>query len=152
MKEYYQKNKDRIKRRMNRYRKEHPEIKKNWRKNNPDKIKAMKKRDYEKHKEKRLDTVRKYNRTKNGIYTKVKSHAKYKGRKSVILWDNPFPDNMKVCFHDINNVLIIPMPRITHQHFCKEPEKHMQYNEKWINEIYSIDMNNLFSENFHGMG
>lgn len=58
---------------------------------------------------------------------------------------NPFPEDIDVDFHHINPIMpfVIPLPKITHQHFNVELNKHIEYNKEWIEKIYCIDIDSL---------
>ena len=89
---------------------------------------------------------------RNKVWRKTKAGKKAERRhkslrrklKYIELWQNPFPKEIKVQYHHINNILTIPIPKITHNYAPGvNKEKHITHNEKWINKIYLFDINTL---------
>jgi len=61
----------------------------------------------------------------------------YRNKKWIPLMDNPFPDEIKVEWHHINNMLVIPLPRITHRKMLGK--NHVELCNNWIREYYLSD-------------
>jgi len=134
-KQYYKQNKKQIMTQQKQYRKDHPEyrkkqsiyqrkyikshpeirrkIRKQWKKNNPEKVK---------------ENRRKYR------------HNRRKGKKFISLLDNPFPTDIEVDYHHINNFFVMPVPKQIHQYKLGILEEHLDYNKQWINKLYSMDV------------
>jgi hypothetical protein len=89
------------------------------------------------------------------IYQQERGYAKIKAEKrrrlcNIVFFENPFPDDIEVDFHHFNKLLMIPIPRITHQ-FIAGPSKylnnHFEFNKKWIEKIYCLNLDELLSDN-----
>jgi len=105
---------------------------KEWRENNKDL-----KREYEKN----------YRKTNSGKLAKHKTRNNRRKLKSIELFINPFPEDIKVEYHHINNLLVIPLPKGLHQ-ACNggTTNKHREKCNKKILSLYGLDINKLFSE------
>ena len=65
-------------------------------------------------------------------------------KKFVELFDNPFPKEVEVEFHHLNDILTIPLPEVTHRIVNGKKDSHMQSCAYWIEKIYGINIFNLF--------
>ena len=69
---------------------------------------------------------------------------------TTIIMDNPFPEEVDIDFHHFNNLLMIPMPRVTHRFGTGHKrylKKHREHNREWILKLYNLDVEgNLFNE------
>ena len=125
-KEYYQKNRSQLLAKGKKYREENADQlnarKKELRKLNPERFHKYDRN----HREKR----------KHLLFTRI------------YFMDNPFPKEIDVDFHHINPVMpfVIPLPKITHQHFNIDLKKHIEYNKEWIKRIFCIDIDGLIFE------
>ena len=72
--------------------------------------------DTEYHKKQNLNTLR---YAKRNNYRHQKNYIDKHKRKliNISLMDNPFPDDVDIELHHINDLLTIPIPKITHKHF-----------------------------------
>ena len=118
--EYYEKNKDLVLDRMKRYHIDNRDSRlaylRKWTEENKDKKKASNKNYYENNKEKIKQTKDKHNKSKRGKYIKHKVDSRrQRNLKSEHLFENPFPSEIQVDYHHINNILTIPIPRTTHR-------------------------------------
>lgn len=60
------------------------------------------------------------------------------------LIENPFPDDVKIHWHHINNVLVIPLPEETHRYtFCKTSQEHRDFCREFINKYYLLNLDEL---------
>jgi hypothetical protein len=59
------------------------------------------------------------------------------------LWSNPFPEEMPVEYHHINNILVIPLPKKTHRRGCNDTERHRGRCKEMIERIYCIDLEKI---------
>jgi len=87
--------------------------------------------------------VRKYTlKNKEKVYRKLKNIRK--GFSMIGLIINPFPSEIKVNYHHINNILAIPIPEITHRKcYCNSRTKHREKLKPIIEDIYQIDLNKI---------
>jgi len=101
----------------------------------------------------RLNAVKKYYKTKKGKETKRKQDAKRRKLKYISLFNNPFPDEMPVEYHHINNILTIPLPSIIHKKYGygKNIREHRNLIEKQIEKLYCMDIDKIFGDE-NGMG
>lgn len=116
----------------NRYR-NNKEFRDNW--------KQRMKKIYQQNKNKILKRNREYGKTENGKLAYKKNKARRKRNlKFIPLWINPFPDDITVDYHHINNLLTIPIPKKTHLFIPGVTKKqHLKHNQKWIQKIYCFD-------------
>lgn len=89
---------------------------KNWKKNNPKKIKEERKQNRGKYRD------------------------RGRGKKRIELIHNPFPEEIPVDYHHINNNFVIPLPKLTHQKVLGILKKHLEYNKKMISVLYNMDI------------
>lgn len=135
---YYAKNKKRI-----------TKYQKKYREDNPDKVSKLKKDWYNENKDDVLERTKNYYKTKNGKASRSRVMAKRnRDLEWIELFINPFPDEIKVEYHHINNILTIPIPRILHR-LCnggRNASLHRERCNKWIKLIYGLDIDKLLSE------
>lgn len=80
------------------------------------------------------------------LYRRKKARRKEIGY--IPLWDNPFPQEIEVDWHHINNFgLIIPIPRKSHN-ICNHinTNAHRELTKEIIRKIYCIDIDELISD------
>ena len=114
------------------YSKDHPEILKHYRSSDKRKKylhKYQKSSSYKKYR-------RKYNKTEAGKQAMRRGMAK---RKRDLGWiplinNNPFP--CKVDYHHINNILVVPIPSITHR--SNLGLNHRERCNVWINKLFGF--------------
>jgi len=118
------------------YNKNHPEVienLQNWHKEHPD-----------------------CNRGENSVMWKG-GNVKQRRRRSikrhnmnyVPLFDNPFPSDVKVDMHHINDMLVVPMPRTIHMDVCRTGRNVPEHRERcnlWMYYLYGIDFDLLTRE------
>lgn len=80
------------------------------------------------------------NRAKNRRMTKRRSYL-----ENIMLWQNPFPKEIRIHWHHVNSVFIVPLPEITHEFIGGGAGNgaHWKYNAKMIKKIYCIDIEKL---------
>lgn len=141
----YEKNKDEI----NEKRREHRNHKtdKEYYERNKKKILERQKNYYQDNKEKVDKSHKEWERNNP---EKMRTHwAKRKRKQNALgyisILSNPFPEEIAVDFHHVNPIMpfVIPLPKMTHQHFNMELEKHIEYNNEWIEKIYCFDLDGL---------
>jgi len=125
-------------------------------------IKNYSKKYYNEHKIERQKYARKYGREnkehkkrykKNWIIDNPeknrKSHKKNWNKRKrdlgyIELFGNHYPDEIKIDYHHINNLVIIPMPKVTHiKAYHSDREEHRERANFWLYYIYGTDFDNL---------
>ena len=72
----------------------------------------------------------------------AKSNAKRKRNlKWIKLWENPFPEEVKIDWHHHTNFFVIPIPRKIH--LFNYGKQHRGKCAMWIRKLYSIDIDDL---------
>lgn len=84
-----------------------------------------------------------YENTKKGKIVRSRiNHKRQRNMKFVPLFENPFPNEIEVDYHHINNVLVIPLPRTLHQlNNTRYSNVHREKCEDIIKSIYGLDIN-----------
>jgi hypothetical protein len=134
-KKYYS-NKDNIKKKneidrkyYRNHKKEHHEKQKIWVKNNPEKIKEIRNR---------------FRKTEWGkLQRRKEAMLRYRNLKSIELFINPFPKDVEVDYHHINNILTIPLPRELHRSIKGKRENHRKECDRIILELYGLNIKSL---------
>ena len=131
-KKYYNSNKKEIK-----------QWKKKWYNNNKDSLSIKMKNYYETNKERLLKTNIVYQKTDKGkkVHRKAaKRNLAYRRRnyKWIELFENPFPDDIDVDYHHVNNLIVIPLPKKLHQSTLGN--NHREDTFKLINSLYGLDL------------
>ena len=95
---------------------EHRVNSRNWKQNNPERLRVLRGR----HKAKRRNM---------GFFK---------------LWKNPFPEDVQIDWHHVNKMLVVPMPRRIHNK-CSHlnPEEHRERCNVWLYQLYGLDFNKL---------
>lgn len=124
---------------------------KQWTSKNKDKVKVYKKRWRDKNKSHTAEYAKKWR--KNNPEKEKKNKRKLNARRNqqykyIELFFNPFPNDFEVNFHHINNLLVIPIPRITHEktYYGSNIKKHRECANDWLFYLYGIDFNSLMRE------
>ena len=115
---YYKKNKEKILRHDREYRR-----------NNREKRSKLHKEYYLKHKEKHII-----------------QESKRRGLGCFILLNNPFPPEVKVDYHHMNNLIVIPIPSKLHNNNSQDINKHRERCNEIIEKLYIINLNELLKE------
>lgn len=77
---------------------------------------------------------KKYEQSEKGKLTNARKHAKRQRNLSfTLLMSNPFPNEILVDYHHINNVFVIPVPRQVHKSMYGD--NHRVKVNNWIEEI-----------------
>jgi hypothetical protein len=126
-----------------------------WSKNNPEKLKLYSSKQYIKDKEKICKRVREYRKrtnydklyrkTKKGKEVHLKSQAKRKRNLNwITIMENPFPEEVKIHYHHINDMITIPIP--DKLHLSTLGKNHRLKCENIIKDIYGLDISNILSD------
>jgi len=86
-----------------------------------------------------------YRLTETSKLIKANSRAKRRKLKFIPLFQNPFPKEIEVDYHHINDMIVIPVPRLLHKNNLGN--EHRQKMNKIIKEFYYIDLDILLNEN-----
>lgn len=116
-----------------------------WYYDNYDYARVQHKNYYETHPEIRLAY---YQTEKYKINHRLRSKEQKAKRRNlgfVKLFNNPFPDEVDMDMHHINDILVIPMPKKIHN-ICSHPEEHRERCNAWLYYLYGIDINTLLRE------
>ena len=92
--------------------------------------------------------TRKYKKTTKGKESAIRALAKRKRNLNWIkLWNNPFPSDIKVHWHHVNDMLVVPMPAITHDKIISVPvDEHRERANLWMFYFYgNFDVERLLS-------
>jgi len=75
-----------------------------------------------------------------------KDKAKRKSMGFILLFKNPFPNEIKVDYHHINNLLVVPIPKRIHS-ICSNnnPSEHREHCNMWLYYLYNLDIDKLFN-------
>jgi len=106
----------------------------------------------EKGREVKKKAYKKHLQTEKGKITHRKAVRKNRSKRKrnmgfIELIDNPFPKEIEVDYHHINNLLVIPIPRRLHQiNNGSNVNDHRKRCNKIIKELYDIDINYIMEE------
>lgn len=150
-KEYYSLNKDRIYKKTREYAKTHPEKIKQYNQKywQSEKGKVIRrkwdKKVYAEDREHQLERNKIWSKTPSGKKSHSRRCAKRKGKQFICLIDNPFPEEIKIHWHHVNDMLVIPLPEVTHKYcyYGSNPKNHRILCNKLIRIIYCMDIDNL---------
>lgn len=115
--------------------------------NNPDYWQNKGKRYYENNKDYFKDYAKKYNQSLEGkIVNSRRRDKRDRKLKNIPLFLNPFPDDINIHYHHINNVFTIPLPASLHlKTLSKTTDVHRIKCEKVISYLYNLDINKLLN-------
>ena len=120
------------------YRQEHPESK------------AYHKDYHTNNKEKYVKYSKNYRQTERGRLSGIRySNKRYRNMKTIEIFKNPFPRDIKVHLHHLNNLLVVPIPATVHNK-CNmgiNKEEHKKRCNIWLYYLYGIDFDRLFGVN-----
>jgi len=88
------------------------------------------------HREKEKRRYKKYSRTEAGKKANKKRNAKHRKLGFIPLMSNPFPEEIPVDYHHINNVFVIPIPRQVHKNMLGK--NHRREVNNWIEEYIGL--------------
>ena len=75
--------------------------------------------------------------------------AKQRGLGYFLLFNNFLPSDIKVNYHHINDMIVVPIPRKTHSRFNSNQfvthQHHIDKCNEWIRKYYCIDVEKLLS-------
>jgi hypothetical protein len=113
-----------------------------WKKNNPNKIKIYQDRYYLNHVIEKKERCRIYRNTENGKLVRARCNRKRDGEfKCIELFLNPFPSDVSMIYHHINNIITIPFPEIIH--LQNYGNKHKEKCNIWIQKLYGLNINKI---------
>jgi hypothetical protein len=78
---------------------------------------------------------RKYAQTENGSRVRAKNGAKFRGLNWILMFSNPFADNVKVDYHHITNAYVVAVPRDLHRLFIQY-KNHREIMMDIVKQIY----------------
>jgi len=94
-----------------------------------------------------------YGNTKKGKLSNRKKSSRRRKGFTIFqeLFLNPFPREIEVNYHHINDVLVIPIPRITHEHCYtgQDISKHREKCKEWIMKLYGLDLDIIMRERMY---
>ena len=155
--EYYRKNKKKLDDINKQWYWDNKEVKQEYDKEyaNSERGKEVRKRATKKYESEHKDEIRerkkrngvftRYRKSKKGKLVKKRSSSKRKRNlKFIELFINPFPEEVDVHYHHINNILVIPLP--AKLHISTLGRKHKGKCKKVILGLYGLDLDKLFGE------
>ena len=80
--------------------------------------------------------------------TDAKNHSRRKCYGFIPLFENPFPEEIDIDYHHINNLLVVPVPRQIHKK-CNNGCKVNLHREKcniWLYYLYGMDFERLLCQ------
>lgn len=93
-------------------------------------------------KKKNRKTYSKYMKTKKGKLADTRRHNKRRDYKNIELFINPFPDDVEVVYHHIDDWFVIPLPKQIHINtYCSSKEKHREKCNEIIKNLYGLNIN-----------
>jgi hypothetical protein len=112
--------------------------------------KEWSKRYYQLHKEKRNKYSKQYRQEHKEQFKKYYIKKEAKRRHSlrwIELFSNPFPEEIKVDYHHINNMLVVPMPKKFHLNSAsRDIDEHRERANFWLYYTYNIDFDLLWNK------
>ena len=149
-KKYYKENKERIinygKQYYKKNRKKILEREKIYCKKNKERLTEYRKQYYIKNKERLKKIIKEYSKTDKGKLSLKKAKDKrYRNLGFIPLIENPFPNELQVDFHHINNIFVMPLPRIIHRRYAgyKVKEHRERCNEE-LKDIFYMNIEEIF--------
>ncbi len=125
----------------------HRETDRKWYQKHKERIKEKSRVRYKENSEEILDKNRLYRKTEKGKESKRKSESSRNRKLGYLeLFNNPFPNEIEVEYHHINDLIVIPIPRCTHRITTKGhlTDAHRKECNKWIEKLYGLDLEKLF--------
>jgi len=128
---------------MQKYREEHPE----YYQSQLEKNRLYKQMNKEKNKYKYRQQRRKHYERNKEIYI-ARMNKRRRDYGFIPLMDNPFPEEIKIEWHHINNLFVVPLPKVTHRYVyaSMDSEKHRRLGNKMVEKLYGIDINELIGD------
>ena len=99
---------------------------------------------YENNKGKRKQDFKLYNKTENGVLSRRNTMKRRRKLGWEILFLNPFPEEIEIEYHHINDMLVIPIPKIMHRNSLGE--HHREKCNDIIKKLYDINVE-IFDKN-----
>ena len=91
------------------------------------------------------DAVKRYQQSEKGRRAARVSQARQRGLGYNELCENPYPKDIKVAYHHINDMDVVPIPLNVHKHYSLNltARQHQFFIAKWIKENYPIKINGV---------
>ena len=123
------------------------EIASDWYYDNIDRAKEKCHEYYINHKDEHLERTREWRKTYPHESKLIGSRhkAKRRGMKSIRLFRNPFPKEIEVDLHHINDILVIPLPSRIHNLCSGKRDDHREKCKIWIYYLYGLDVDMVFN-------
>jgi hypothetical protein len=111
----------------------------------PEKVKKTKENWRYKNKEYMHNYKKAYRNTEHGkIVLKKSKEKRLRNKGFVPLIENPFPKDIQVDYHHINNIIVIPLPKITHKNNLGK--EHINKCNMWIQKLYCMDVQKILNQ------
>jgi len=102
-----------------------------YRKSHPEVMRAYYQTEEYKQKHRQMSKIQKAKRREMGF---------------IKLMNNPFPDDVKIDWHHVNDIFVIPIPKRVHNKCSNlNPDIHREKCNFWINYFYGFDVERLLS-------
>lgn len=89
--------------------------------------------------------MKEYLKTENGRESLLKSYAKRQRNLDwILLFFSPFPEEVKVDYHHINDWIVVPLPSKLHENLVGQ--KHRERCDELIKHIYITDFTKIIEE------
>lgn len=92
------------------------------------------------HKDEQREYNRKWRNTISGKETKARGSAKRRCLGNVVLFNNPFPENVPVDYHHISDAFVVAIPRDLHKkhNHPTNTKLHRDELQPFIEQIYNF--------------
>ena len=97
----------------------------------------------DKGKETMKKAQKKYMQTPKGKIANAKHKTKRRNLKFIPLINNPFPPDIDIEYHHINDIFVIPLPKTSHQNTYGN--NHLEKCNIKIQNIFGLDVNELLN-------
>jgi predicted DNA-binding protein YlxM (UPF0122 family) len=120
---------------------------KQYRQKHEEKIKKQKRQYWQEHKKelrkKKKEYYQKVKHTDVVKFARKRQREKRRNMKFIPLLTNPFPKEIKIDYHHINDFFVIPLPRVIH--FNNMGKNHRDKCNLQIQNIYGLDINKILN-------
>lgn len=142
--EWYQKNRKKVIQRVSRYYIKNKEKILRYHKmpETMERQRINRKKQRDNNREHFLQREREWQKTPEGKAAKKRGNAKRRRNlKFIPLFLNPFPDEIKVDYHHINNLLVIPLPTVSHNLVLGK--HHKRKCNQLIKRLYGLNLQSI---------